>query len=138
MSLLRAPQRHPLRRALWQIHVWTGVAVAAYAALLGVTGAVLVFRPELQARMYPAFFARWAPGDALAPPEAVIAALRARYPDDRFRGLDYPHARRGTFLIYTSHAGELRTVFADARTGRVIGELPRDGDRKSTRLNSSH
>lgn len=127
MGFLRHPQRSPLRRVLFQIHVWTGVALGFYVFLIGLTGAVLVFRPELQAAAYPAFFAAPAGPGGLAAADTVIDALRARFPGDRFSGIDYPGARRGSFLTYMTHGDELRTVFSDARTGAVLGELPRDG-----------
>ena len=50
------------------------------------------------------------------------------YPGYRFSGIDYPTARRHSFLAYLARDGEaLRTVFSDPLTGRVLGELPRDG-----------
>ena len=48
MSFLQRPQATWARRALFQVHLWTGVAVAAYVCLIGVTGAALVFRGEMQ------------------------------------------------------------------------------------------
>ncbi len=127
MGFLQHPQRSSLRRVLFQVHVWTGVAVGLYAFLLGLTGAVLVFRPELQAVTYPAFFAAPVGAGGVAAADVVIDNLRARYPGDRFSGIDYPGVRRGSFLTYVTHGDELRTVFSDARTGAVLGELPRDG-----------
>lgn len=127
MGFLRQPQRSPVRRVLFQVHVWAGVALGFYVCLIGLTGAVLVFRPELQASAYPAFFRAPAGPGALAEADAVIDALRTSFPGDRFSGIDYPGARRGSFLTYMTHGGELRTVFSDARTGAVLGELPRDG-----------
>lgn len=54
--------------------------------------------------------------------------LRRRFPGYRFSGINYPTARRHSFLAYLARDGErLRTVFSDPHTGRVLGELPRDG-----------
>ena len=107
--------------------MWTGLAAGAYALFIGLTGAALVFRGDLQARVYPQLFAQRPPGAPLAEPGVVIASLEQGFPGYRFSGIDYPNPRRGTFLAYLAKNDELRTVFLDAVSGRVIGELPHDG-----------
>jgi uncharacterized iron-regulated membrane protein len=125
-SFLRRPRQHWLRRALFQVHLWTGVAVGVYLFVIGLTGAILVFRPELQARQYPEFFDRADGAGPLADPAAVIADIQRTYPGSRFSGIDYPTYRRNTFLAYVARGSELKTVFSDRVTGRVLGELPTD------------
>src|SRR5687767_14772554 len=44
---LRQPQRVWLRRASFQIHLWTGIAIGLYVVVLSVTGSVLVYRNEI-------------------------------------------------------------------------------------------
>jgi len=44
---LRQPQRVWLRRAVFQVHLWTGLAIGLYVAVLSLTGSVLVYRIEL-------------------------------------------------------------------------------------------
>ena len=44
---LRQPQRVWLRRATFQIHLWTGLAIGLYVVVLSITGSVLVYRNEL-------------------------------------------------------------------------------------------
>ena len=44
---LRQPQRVWLRRAAFQVHLWTGLAIGLYVVVLSVTGSVLVYRNEL-------------------------------------------------------------------------------------------
>src|SRR5688500_3216287 len=44
---LRQPQRVWLRRAIFQIHLWAGLAIGLYVVVLSLTGSVLVYRNEL-------------------------------------------------------------------------------------------
>ena len=44
---VRQPQRVWLRRALFQIHLWTGLILGLYVVMLSVTGSALVYRNEL-------------------------------------------------------------------------------------------
>lgn len=45
--LVRHPQSLWLRKALFQIHLWTGIGVGLYIILICVSGSVLVYRVEL-------------------------------------------------------------------------------------------
>jgi len=44
---LRQPQQVWLRRAVFQVHLWTGVTLGLYVAVLSLTGSVIVYRIEL-------------------------------------------------------------------------------------------
>ncbi len=44
---LRQPQRLWIRKAMFQIHLWTGIGVGLYIFVVCVTGSVVVFRREL-------------------------------------------------------------------------------------------
>ena len=45
--LLRNPQSLWVRKALFQVHLWTGIGVGLYIVLICVSGSVLVYRSEL-------------------------------------------------------------------------------------------
>src|SRR4051794_29963823 len=45
--VVRQPQSVWARKALFQIHLWTGIAASLYVVIVCVTGSALVFRPEL-------------------------------------------------------------------------------------------
>jgi uncharacterized iron-regulated membrane protein len=47
MGFYRQPQNVWLRRAMFQIHLWTGIGVGLYIIVVCLTGSVLVFRREL-------------------------------------------------------------------------------------------
>ena len=51
MSLAQRWLRHPqsvwLRKALFQVHLWTGIALALYILIMSLTGTVLIYRREL-------------------------------------------------------------------------------------------
>ena len=58
---MRQPQTVWLRRALFQIHLWTGLALGLYLVMLSLTGSALVYRNELDAYLRtprPAFDAK--------------------------------------------------------------------------------
>src|SRR5258708_23368506 len=44
---MRRPQNVWLRRAIFQIHLWTGIGVGLYVVAISITGSAIVFRNEL-------------------------------------------------------------------------------------------
>ena len=122
-GLATNPQQTPLRRALFQVHLCAGVALALYLLVVGGTGAVLMFRPEMQTAAYPTFFEVERTGD-IAPPGVIISAFETAYPDATLVGIDYPTARRGSMLAYLTVASGLITAFAHPESGEMLGELP--------------
>lgn len=122
-----ASSRRSVRSALFQAHKLCGLLAGAYLALMGTTGALLMFRPELQEHTYPQFFARSADEGRLAAVDVVAENVRQRYPHTAFSGIDFPGIRRGTFLVYVTSGDDFRAVFLDGATGAIIGEMPKSG-----------
>jgi uncharacterized iron-regulated membrane protein len=50
---LREPQSLLLRRALFQVHLWTGVVAGLYILVISLTGSILVYRNELYQAFSP-------------------------------------------------------------------------------------
>jgi uncharacterized iron-regulated membrane protein len=50
---IRQPQTTWLRKATFQVHLWSGIGVGLYVLFVSVTGSVLVFRNELAAAATP-------------------------------------------------------------------------------------
>jgi len=82
MGFYRQPQQVWIRRAMFQVHLWIGIAIGLYIAVVCVTGSVLVFRRELM-RAYsnrPQISAHTPDTKPLSEEQLRAAALRA-YPD---------------------------------------------------------
>jgi uncharacterized iron-regulated membrane protein len=76
---LHAPQRVFVRRALFQVHMWIGIALGLYIVMISVSGSAIVFRRELNVWLVP----RTVPstvGVRLTADELLAAAQRA-YPE---------------------------------------------------------
>ena len=113
-----------VQRATFQIHLWLGLALGLYIAGVSATGAVLVFRSELQRATTPALFRQAHPDAPQADVATVVEGLRAAYPDYTLVGVDAPWAGRQNFLAYETKGRAFITVLADASTGVVLGQLP--------------
>jgi len=68
-----------LRHAVRAVHLWLGIGLGGLFALLGLTGAALVFYPEIDARLHPALLAQSTAGPADI--DRALATVRHAFPD---------------------------------------------------------
>jgi uncharacterized iron-regulated membrane protein len=61
---LKQPQRTFLRRALFQVHLWTGLLIGLYLVAVSVSGSAIVFRNEI--------LEAYAPGEKKIPVEGAV------------------------------------------------------------------
>ena len=69
---IQRPQQMLLRRACFQVHLWAGVLVAIYIAVIGISGSILVFKDELMPRPH---LARAVGSPKLCTPATLLAAF---------------------------------------------------------------
>lgn len=113
----------PLRRVLFQVHLWIGVAAALYVLVVSVTGAALVFRIHLQRAVHPELLTAQTDGPQ-ADMATVLERVRDAYPQGRLVGADSPTTVRPTHLAYVTEDSGFHTVLIDPVTADVLGELP--------------
>jgi uncharacterized iron-regulated membrane protein len=107
---LRQPQTVWLRKATFQLHLWSGIALGLYVLLVSVTGSILVYRNELY---------RAATRDPV-----VVAGTGPLLSDEQLKGL----ARR-------AYPGYSILNLSRGRTaGQTVAISLRDGQKRKNRL----
>jgi uncharacterized iron-regulated membrane protein len=118
-----------MRRALVQVHLWSGLALGLYVLVSSVSGAVLVFQEELG---HVAQAALHRVPDATVPSRAVLtmdeaaAALGRALPEARVLTLAPPQTPDGTFQAGILASG-YKLAFIHPVTGAVTGPVPPGG-----------
>jgi uncharacterized iron-regulated membrane protein len=125
---VQQPQRVWLRRAAFQIHLWTGLALGLYIVVLSVTGSALVYRRELDtyfAAPRPAFDAK---ARKLTKPELQAAAER-QYPGYAVVRIgDRVTRRNPTVEIWLEKGGERKERLFNPYTGVDLGDAVTQGE----------
>src|SRR4029079_659308 len=81
MGFWNQPKKTFLRRALFQIHLWTGVAVGVYIVFISITGSAVVFRRDLNQSLLGNIPAKEVAADAKHLSEADLRdAVLRQYP----------------------------------------------------------
>ena len=122
------PQALVLRKALFQIHLWTGIVLGLYVLLMSVTGSALVFRRELTRTLArePRVAAR--PGTRMSEDELKQAAKRA-YPDYEVARVSLRKNPDQAAEIWLERRGKKLQRLFDPYTGADLGNSLRFGFR---------
>lgn len=114
----RRPQALWIRRLIFQLHLWTGIILALYMFVIGVTGSVLVFQDELEHIGKPV-----STGSPRTDVAAVIRNVAAGYPRWRLISLDAPSQYESNYTVVLQARTRLKLA-CDPATGAVLGEVP--------------
>jgi uncharacterized iron-regulated membrane protein len=106
-----------IRPAILVAHRWLTFVVGAFFVLVTLTGAVLVFAPQLDHALNPRLFAA-TPGDVGI--DSAIAAMRAAQPDRRITRVWLPVGERPVYVGEFARRRPLQ-IHVDPGTGRVLG-----------------
>jgi uncharacterized iron-regulated membrane protein len=118
--LARRPQSIWARKALFQVHLWTGIGVGLYILTISLTGSAVVFRRELAKALLPA--RKVAPYGRRLTVEELTAAVRKANP--RFEvSRVLPSGRLDTAVeIWMTRGGRRRERLFDPYTAKDLGD----------------
>lgn len=119
-SWLRRPQNVWLRRAFFQVHLWTGIALGLYIFAISVSGSAIVFRNEIYEAADSGPRIVEVRGEPLSPDELKAAVNRA-YPEHSISftwpGKEPNHATE----IWMDRDGARKQRLFDPYTGEDLG-----------------
>lgn len=119
---LRQPQSLWLRKAAFQIHLWTGVMIGLYIVVLSVTGSALVYRVELE-RAFQTPRPEFQPDVTPMSTEALRAAAQEAYPGWEVTRVGTRVSRRNPVIeIWVDRAGERKERLFNPYTGTDLGD----------------
>jgi uncharacterized iron-regulated membrane protein len=131
-EIIRHPQNVWIRRAMFQVHLWTGLALAVYIVVLSATGSLLVYRNEINtlvATPKPPFN----PGATLLTPAQIRDAAQRAYPGWTITSVSEKISRRAPAYQVELEKGtgavETKGRYFDPYTGADLGDSFTRGER---------
>ena len=107
-------------RAMWRWHFYAGLIVLPVLALMAVTGALYLYKPEVEAWLYPVRLERPA---AAASPARLIAAVERRT-GEQVTQIMMPQTAGESWRVMTRPGDGASVVhFVDPADGRILGEM---------------
>jgi uncharacterized iron-regulated membrane protein len=116
---LHVPQQVLLRRVLFQVHMWIGIALGVYIVMISVSGSAIVFRRELNVWLVP----RTVPstvGVRLTADDLLAAAQRA-YPEHEVKTVREQSRPERPVHISLERNGETSERLFDPYAGADMG-----------------
>jgi uncharacterized iron-regulated membrane protein len=127
LVFVRCPRRLALRRWLFYAHLIGGVGFGLYFVLVGVTGSIIVFEPELNRLTMPPATVR--SGDAAPLPlDRILRQVESAYPEHRVSFIRWhpePADRYRVRLKRKAADGIDTYLYVDRATGEILGSSPR-------------
>jgi uncharacterized iron-regulated membrane protein len=108
-----------IRRLVFNLHLYIGLAAGLFLVLSGLTGSMIVFREEIEKLMHPELLETTAGGERV-PVQTVLNAIKRAYPEDKIVFIRMPRTPQETYLFKMNSAHDL-FVYADPYSGEVLG-----------------
>jgi uncharacterized iron-regulated membrane protein len=122
---VRQPQKIWIRRALFQVHLWCGIAVGLYILMISVTGSVLVYSNELYRAATPEPILSKGSGPRLTDDQLRLAATRL-YPGYRVVNLSRAQDLDRAVDVWLRRGDQTKQRLFDPRNGSDLGDsVPR-------------
>jgi uncharacterized iron-regulated membrane protein len=110
-----------LRRALFQVHLWSGIAIGLYVLLISVTGSVLVYRNELYREFTRQPVITKVSGARLSD-DQIKAAVMLDYPGFRIASVSRPPRPDEAVDVRLELGRKTKNRLFDPRTGTDLGD----------------
>jgi uncharacterized iron-regulated membrane protein len=109
-----------LRKLISLTHLWLGLPLALYAVLIGLSGAIIVFKDDLNVWLHPELHPG---GDPVfqADPDRVLAELATQYPGWRPLSFSWPHDETRYWMVFLLKGPQSLHVFIDTSSGKIVG-----------------
>jgi len=118
---VRKPQSIWLRRAIFQVHLWSGIAIGLYVLMISVTGSVLVYRNELYEAATPDPIISTSSAPRLTDDQLTEAAMRL-YPGYGVGNLSRARNLDQAVVVSLERGDEFKRRLFDPRTGSDLGK----------------
>ncbi|MCO0600674.1 PepSY domain-containing protein [Peribacillus butanolivorans] len=111
------------RRIIAKIHLWLSMLAGVFIVLIGLTGSLLVFEPELNSMLHPNLY-KVTEGKKVTYQQAlqVVSESHPKGQIDRVYTPSEPNAR-GVYLFRLKEGEEQKNIFVDPGTGYINGTL---------------
>lgn len=114
------------RTRLFHWHSWLGLVTGLFLVLIGFSGAIAVFKHEIDWLVTPAL--RVAPHGTEAPVDAVMESLRRHYPGGDVRSFGFREGPRSAHTAFVrDSSGRTYQVHVDPYTAEVRGQRATGG-----------
>jgi uncharacterized iron-regulated membrane protein len=124
MTEIQKPQQPntALYRTVWRWHFYAGIIFAPFLFILAVTGAIYLFKPQIEGVLYQDYYEVTPQGEKI-PASQQIEEMKKLYPDAAVTAYRPGESADRSSEVSILSNNESLTVFINPYTGETLGEL---------------
>ncbi len=107
---------------VWRWHFYAGIIFAPFLLILAITGAIYLFKPQIEGVLYEDYYNVIEQGEKLAPSEHIESVLD-QFPEAQITSYRPGEERTRSAEVKISLNGESYTIFVNPYTADIIGKL---------------
>ncbi|MCQ8278889.1 PepSY domain-containing protein [Acetobacteraceae bacterium KSS8] len=115
----------PDRRTVWRWHVLSGLFCLPFVAFLCLTGAVYLFKPQID-RLIDRPYDHLAVASSIATPAQEVRAALASIPNGRLLALELPQGPGHAARVLVDRGGEAIRVYVDPASLKIVKTVPEE------------
>lgn len=116
-----------VRPLLATVHLWLGLTLGALFVVIGVTGSLITFQPELDRLLNPGLLVPQSSADKIIPTADAVHAVRKKIADSELVSyVARPGEDGAVYQVYVGTRDDIfaRMVTVDPGSGTILGERP--------------
>ncbi|MFC7440277.1 PepSY-associated TM helix domain-containing protein [Laceyella putida] len=125
-----------LYSAIWRWHFYAGIIFAPFIVMLSITGAIYLFKTQIENWMYQDFYYIQA-GQQKVQPSAQLAEVKKAYPKGTITSYQPSFEANRTSQVGVQNSKQSFTVFVNPYDGKIVGQL-NDEDRLMGKIEKLH
>lgn len=121
-----------LYQAMWRWHFYAGVIFAPFLIILAISGAIYLFKPQIEANLYRDLYEVKEVGDEKLSYEKQIMKVKESYPSGIITFVKAFEENDRTTQIGMMVDGKMQSVFVNPYTGEISGTLLKEQEFMNT------
>jgi uncharacterized iron-regulated membrane protein len=116
--------RNGIYHTMWRWHFYAGIIFAPFLMILAFSGAVYLFKPQIESYLYQDLYYVEEAGEAALSVQSQVDKVKEAYPEAGISGVTFFDKDTRTTKVSTMLNGEAVSVYVNPYSGSIQGDLP--------------
>jgi uncharacterized iron-regulated membrane protein len=110
-------------QSVWRWHFYAGIIFAPFLIILAFSGAVYLFKPQIESMLYQDLYYIQEEGSSTLSPSVQVAKVKETYPEGSVTSITFYDDPSRTTEIGLMENGQLSSVYLNPYNGEIAGSL---------------
>lgn len=115
--------RQSIYQSVWRWHFYAGIIFAPFLIVLAFSGAVYLFKPQIEGYLYKDMLIVREVGTSVLTPESITEKVVKAYPGTVVSSITLDSNPKSSYILSVARNGSPTTMYVDPYTGHVLGMM---------------